>query len=405
MSSIARGLADQLPPWAGSVRFRLAALYSLVLFGLAAVAVGGLYLSLAATLDDQPVSQTYELTEVAPSPDGRGVVVEESILTDRQGLEELANERALAALGRYSLAALALLLLTSLGVGWVVAGRVLAPIGRITGVARQIQATDLSRRIALPGPNDELRRLADTFDEMLDRLDVAFEGQRRFIHEASHELRNPLAVMRTNLDVALSDPSTPPEELRRTASVGARSTERMGRLVDDLLTYARQEGPRLDRAPVDLSAVLAEVDEEFAASAHTRSITLARTAPERLVLDGDHDALRQALTNLVANAARLAPEGSTIALTAGREGPWAWAAVTDEGPGIPAGEQDRVFERFWRGERAAARSDGRSGLGLTIVRRTIEAHGGQVRLVSEEGHGSSFALWLPARSASCSLRG
>src|SRR5699024_5966151 len=123
-----------------------------------------------------------------------------------QSVEQLANERALALLRTYSTTALGLLFLASLGVGWIVAGRVLAPIGRITAVARDISAGDLARRIDLRGPPDELKELADTFDAMLARLDDAFAGQQRFVQEASHELRNPLAVIRTNLDVALTDP-------------------------------------------------------------------------------------------------------------------------------------------------------------------------------------------------------
>ncbi|CAN5811783.1 hypothetical protein BH24ACT3_BH24ACT3_04990 [soil metagenome] len=392
-------IGDRLPDWMRSIRFRLTALYSVVLFGLAALVVGGLYLGLARALDDQPVSRTYEVRElVGRTPEGR-LVVSQSTLTDLQGLEELANERAVDALGRYSLAALGLLFLASLGVGWVVAGRVLDPIGRITDAARRIQATDLTERIALTGPNDELHRLAGTIDDLLGRIDEAFEGQRRFIHEASHELRNPLAVMRTNLDVALADPEASAAELRQTAGVVARSTERMSRLVDDLLTYARQERPPMEREPVEMAGVLGEAVEEFSAPARTRDLRIVRHAPDEVWCLGDRDALRQAVANLVGNAVRLAPPGSAVRLTAGRKGPWVWAAVADEGPGIPADQKERVFERFWRADSAAARQEGRSGLGLTIVRRIAEAHGGQVRLVSEEGAGSTFALWLPATDA------
>lgn len=389
-------LIDQLPPWMGSIRFRLTAIYSLVLFGLAGCVVGAVYVGLVRTLDDQPVSRTYELRElVGQTPDGE-LVVSESTLTDLEGLEALANERAVDALGRYSLVAIGVLFLTSLAVGWVVAGRVLAPIDRIAAVARQIQGTDLSRRIALAGPPDELRRLADTFDQMLARLDDAFEGQRRFIHEASHELRNPLAVMRANLDVALADPDASSDDLRRTAAVVARSSERMSRLVDDLLLYARQEATQLERDRVDLTSVLREAAEEFAGPAAASGLRLEQAAPPGLWVHGDHDALRQALANLLANAVRLAPERTAVRLTAGTTEGWVWAAVADEGPGIPDDQQARVFERFWRGDPDTAHADGRSGLGLTIVRRIVEAHGGEVRLVSEEGEGSTFALWLPA---------
>lgn len=178
-------------------------------------------------------------------------------------MEALANERALMLLRSYSASALFLLFLASLGVGWFVAGRVLAPIGRITSVARDIQATDLSRRIGIGGPPDELKELADTFDAMIERLDGAFDAQRRFIQETSHELRNPLAVIRTNLDVALSDPDPDPAELRRTLEVVGRTAARMSHLVDDLLVYGRLGAPAHELGPVEIGALAAEVGEEF----------------------------------------------------------------------------------------------------------------------------------------------
>ena len=130
---------------------------------------------------------------------------------------------------------------------------------------RRIQASDLSQRIELGGPDDELRRLADTFDDMLGRVDEAFESQRQFIHEASHELRNPLAVIRTNLEVTLSDPAADADDLRHTAEVVERSTERMAKLVDDLLVYARKGTLSMEREPVDVGLLISDAADEFAA--------------------------------------------------------------------------------------------------------------------------------------------
>src|SRR3954468_16357700 len=206
-----------------SVRFRLTAIYSLLLFGLAALVVGGVYTGLARDLDDEPVSRTYQVQLVTP----QGVPIrEETVRAEFQSFEHLVNKSALDQLRNYSFFALGLLFFASLGVGWVVAGRVLRPIGWITGVAREIQATDLTRRISLGGPKDELRDLADTFDEMLGRLESAFDAQRRLIQDASHELRNPLAVMRTNIDVVLSDPDASADDLRQAAAVGERTVDR-----------------------------------------------------------------------------------------------------------------------------------------------------------------------------------
>ncbi|MCB0972342.1 MAG: HAMP domain-containing histidine kinase [Acidimicrobiales bacterium] len=392
---VAVALAERLPDWAGSVRFRLTALYSLVLFALAAFLVAGLYAVLAARLGDERVYQTYQVTTVERVPGGVTLTPTE-VRAEYRSVEALANERALGLLRSYSLTALVLLFFASMGVGWLVAGRVLAPIGRITGVAREIQATDLSRRIALGGPPDELRELADTFDAMLARLDGAFDTQQRFIQEASHELRNPLAVMRTNLEVALADPDADAAELRRVAELVGASAERMSTLVDDLLVYARLGAPARERGPVRLASLAADAAEELEATATERAIRLDVEdlgAPE---VEGDALALRQAVANLLVNAVRLAPEGSTIWVRSGLDEGGAWVTVADEGPGIAPEDRPRVFERFWRGDKASARAQGRSGLGLAIVAQVAGDHGGTVHVDGNERGGSTFTLRFPA---------
>jgi signal transduction histidine kinase len=231
---------------------------------------------------------------------------------------------------------------------------------------------------------------------MLGRVDEAFESQRQFIHEASHELRNPLAVIRTNLEVTLAEPTATVDDLRHTAEVVERASERMTRLVDELLIYARQGTLSMERAPVDVGALINDAADEFTAPAEAAGLHLDREAPPGLWVEGDRLALRQALANLLANAVRLTPAGAGVRVRAGREGPWIWMAVEDDGPGIGLADQERVFQRFWRGDPKESRSQGRSGLGLTIVRQIAESHGGEVKLASEPGRGAAFALWLPA---------
>jgi signal transduction histidine kinase len=380
-------LVDRLPEWARSIRFRYTLLYSAVLFGLAAVVVAAIYLVLLMTLRSQPVSAS------------RGVFcphLGDCIrLVSLSEFERLVNTRTLARLRNYSFGALGVLFVASLGVGWVVAGRVLRPIGRITSVARDIQATDLSRRIELPGPDDELKQLADTFDAMLARLDAAFAAQRQFVADASHELRNPLAIIRTNVDVVLGDPRADPEDLRHTITVVQRASDRMARLVDDLLALARRQEPTVEHEPVDLGAAVAEASDDFVVPAAAREVVLDRAIGPGVVVIGDRDALKRAVANLLENAVRLAPEGSRIRLATGSEGGRAWIAVADEGPGIAPEDQPHVFDRFWRADKGRARADGGTGLGLAIVRQIAESHGGQVRLQSKPGVGSSFVIWLP----------
>jgi len=392
-----------------SVRVRLSLLYSAVVFGLGAVLVAVVYIGLTDALRKQPVTETQ--LQVSPGdPDCfelRGLLVCQrtsevkavEVVSEMKLFERAVNQRAIDRFRLYSFVGLGGLFLVSIGTGWVLSGRVLRPINDITAVARDIGATDLSRRIRLAGPDDELKAMADTFDDMLDRLDEAFESQRRFIHEASHELRNPIAVVRTNVDVALADPDAPADELRDTLTVVGRAAERMAVLVDDLLMYARREARAERETVVDVAAIVEESVAEFAAPAEAQGLQVRGQAPPGLLVHGDPVALKQALANLLANAVRLAPAGSVVEVAAGRDGDWVWMAVKDEGPGIAPEDQPKVFERFYRGDPARARAEGRSGLGLTIVRQIAKGHGGSVGLRSEPGAGSTFSVWLPSLGA------
>ena len=384
-------LVDRLPEWARSIRFRYTLLYSAVLFGLAAVVVAAIYLVLVMSLRGDPVAPTYTRRWCRPFTDDCVTIN----YYQAKEFTRFVQSVTLTKLRNYSFSALGVLFVASLGVGWAVAGRVLRPIGRITAVARDIQATDLSRRIELPGPDDELKQLGDTFDAMLARLDAAFAAQRQFVADASHELRNHLAIIRTNVDVALADPHADPEDLRHTIAVVKRASDRMARLVDDLLALARRQEPTLEHESVDLGDAVAEASDDFVVPAAARNIVLDRAIAPGVVVTGDRDALKRAVANLLENAVRLAPVGSRIRLATGSEDDRAWIAVADEGPGIAPEDQPHVFDRFWRADKARSRADGGTGLGLAIVRQIAESHGGRVRLQSKVGVGSSFVIWLP----------
>ena len=294
-------------------------------------------------------------------PINDGSQTEERTFVDAQAFERQVNQRTLRNLRNFSLGALAALFVASLAVGWVIAGRVLAPIAHITQVAREIQAAELSRRIELDGPDDELKRLADTFDSMLARLDVAFASQRRFVADASHELRTPLAIIKTNLELALTDEDGTDESRARAAAVIERAIDRMARLTDDLLALARLDAPAAGKEPVLLVQIVADARDEFAAAAAARNVALEAADGPGWVVSGDRDVLKRAVVNLLDNAVRVAPPGSSVRLDHGEEDGWAWLAVSDEGPGIAPEHLESIFDRFWRADEARTRPTAAAG--------------------------------------------
>lgn len=379
-----------------SVRLRFTVLYSVAVFGLAGLVLGGLYLTLARELKPSPetIPLVYKTIPSTGLPFKKVVVFSQS--GDPQSEIQNAERRhTLHRLQMLTFEALGALFLVSLLIGWLVAGRVLRPIGRITAAARRIQATNLSDRIALEGPDDELKTLADTFDEMLERLDASFTAQRQFVADASHELRNPLAVIQTNADVALWDEGVPAEVKTRLQAV-RRASERMHRLVDDLLALARLELQAAQRTEVDLASVVNEVSDELDPLAKAHGLSIEQAAERGVRVVADRDALKRALANLLDNAFRHSPPGAPVRVAAARENGWAVLRVADDGPGLSPEEQEHVFERFWRSDSARSRESGGTGLGLAIVRRIAESHGGAVSVSSTPGAGSTFEIRLPS---------
>jgi signal transduction histidine kinase len=382
------------PPPLRSVRARIATQYSLALFGVTALLIVAVNIALGQIMASPQVVSTTIITD--PSLLALGLPPEIRIDQAITDAAALINQATLHNLHVISLVGMAALLPLSFIVGWIIAGRILRPIDRISAIVRQIGATDLSRRIGLGGPDDELRRMADTFDDMLDRLERSAVAQRRFVEDASHELRNPLATTRTSLDVALADPADT-DGLRTAAEVSRRATERMARTVEELLAFTRHEAFQYDSAPLDVSALVLETAQEYRASAAAKGVTIEAIGPNGLIVKADREALRRGLANLVANALRVSPGGTPIIIAAGRVRGWIWFGVRDFGPGIALDDQPLVFRRAWRNGAPAVPGAG-EGLGLTLVRQLAEAHGGRIALSSEPGAGASFVVWLPTWS-------
>jgi signal transduction histidine kinase len=281
--------------------------------------------------------------------------------------------------------------------GYLLARQALRPIARVTRTARQLSTETLDQRIDLGGPDDELRELADTFDEMLGRLDAAFDGQKLFVANASHELRTPLSVIRTELDVTLSDPDASREELRRMGDVALAATERAQRLVSSLLTLARlQSGDRRElavREPVDLATLVAPVLASIAGEAAERSISI-ETETSTARTSGDPRLLERLIGNLVENAVRHNVNGGWMRVSCGETDGRVWLHVANGGQVIPPGDVDGLFEPFRRGGKVRTATRG-AGLGLSIVRLIVEAHHGRLQAAAPPFGGLAVRIELP----------
>jgi signal transduction histidine kinase len=355
-------LAARLPPWCRTVRVRLALTYSALLFGITTLLLAGVYLALSRTLVAEPLDPVTVKRFVRA---GDGTISyrpgESFQAADLDSVQKAVNFATLQTIRDYSITALVIMFGLSLLIGWWIAGRALRPVTVITETTREITATDLSRRIAATGPHDELRTLADTIDDMLSRLDYAFTAERQLLADISHELRNPVAVIQANVEAVLGEETASPAQRHEATTVVTRATGRMTRLLDDLLAAARKRSVAFADADVDLADLTRSAVAEHTLPATDRSLQIDLRVAAGPVVYADPTALERAVSNLLANAVRLAPAGSTIRVGIGSLRGWAWIAVADDGPGIPARDRERVFERFQRG----STSDG-SGLGLAI---------------------------------------
>ncbi|HEY8372002.1 MAG TPA: HAMP domain-containing sensor histidine kinase [Pseudonocardiaceae bacterium] len=277
---------------------------------------------------------------------------------------------------------------------WVVTGRVLHPLHEVTDTARRLSVESLGERIRLDGPRDEVAELADTFDGMLDRLQAAFEAQRRFVANASHELRTPLAVIRTELEVTLSDPDADRAELRRMGEVVRDAALRAERLVEALLLLARTEGVGLAvREPVDLAAVVDSAWRAVRPEAEQREVQ-ATFGAEPALVTGDPALLERVAGNLLENAVRHNVPGGWIRVRTSSSAEWSRLEVTSSGREVAPDEVEELFEPFRRGGVARTARTG-TGLGLSIVRAAVLAHGGRVRASAVPGGGLSVLVELP----------
>ncbi|WP_330337355.1 sensor histidine kinase [Streptomyces sp. NBC_00557] len=389
-------------PWLRpTIRIRLTLLYGgmFLIAGILLLSIIYLLAAQAISTGNQPLFKIVSGTAIRVSSDNCPAINTTSLplsefndaiahCVDQQrqaALDDLLSRSLLALLG---------LAVIAFAFGYAMAGRVLSPLGRITRTARQVAGSDLSRRIELDGPDDELKELADTFDDMLERLERAFTAQQRFVGNASHELRTPLAINRTLLEVHLSDPNAP-VELQQLGKTLLATNERSEQLVEGLLLLARSDNQIVERKPVDLAEVATQAIDQVRAEADAKGVKI-RGERKPVVVQGNGVLLERIALNLVQNAVRYnVPEDGWVEVHTEVQHGQAVLTVTNSGPVVPAYEIDNLFEPFRRLRTERTGSDKGVGLGLSIARSVARAHGGHIGGQPREGGGLVMRVTLP----------
>jgi heavy metal sensor kinase len=305
-------------------------------------------------------------------------------------------ERALRnLLGLLAIVSAAMMAVAWFGSGWL-ARKVLGPIEVLSATAETISASALRTRLNFDAPYQEFHRLAQVFNAMLDRLQKVFEGQRRFVDHAAHEMQTPLTILQGNIEVALQKARTA-EEYREALLNNWEEVQRLVSLTRSLLTLARLSGDRslVRLAPLALEPLLRDLVEELKVLAEDHKLQLTLQTDPVPSIQGDARWLKQAVINLLHNALRYTEPGGRVTVRLGVRGDEVCITVEDTGQGIEPDQLPHLFERFYRTDRARARDSGGTGLGLPIVKEIVEAHGGRITVESQVGIGSTFTLWLP----------
>ncbi|MFG2633799.1 sensor histidine kinase [Streptomyces sp. NPDC048362] len=389
-------------PWLRpTIRIRLTLLYGgmFLIAGILLLSIIYLLAAQAISTGNQPLFKIVSYQELKVSSGNCPAIntTRLSLSDFNDAIAHCVDQQRQAALDNLlsrSLLALLGLAVIAFAFGYAMAGRVLSPLGRITRTARQVAGSDLSRRIELDGPDDELKELADTFDDMLERLQRAFTAQQRFVGNASHELRTPLAINRTLLEVHLSDPDAP-VELQQLGKTLLATNERSEQLVEGLLLLARSDNQIVERGPVDLAEVATQAVDQVHAEAESKGVKI-RGERKPAVVRGNGVLLERIALNLVQNAVRYnVAEGGWVEVDTEVRHGQAVLTVSNTGPVVPAYEIDNLFEPFRRLRTERTGSDKGVGLGLSIARSVARAHGGHIAAEPREGGGLVMRVTLP----------
>jgi signal transduction histidine kinase len=390
--------------WRSTIRVRLTLLYAGAFFLAGAALVMIMYFYLGQALDRQLTARigiTEHVPVQVPSEPGSPQVAHEAQQELRAQFQQDRDD-TLDSMLVASLVALGVVGVVAGGCGWLLARRALHPLQQITATARRVAERSLHERIALDGPHDEIKDLADTFDAMLERLDRSFDSQRRFVANASHELRTPLTLNRTLIEVALDDPQAH-ESLRQLGGTLLAVNQRHERLIDGLLTLASSEQRIIDPVPVNLADIARHITTQSHAAAHTAHIDIS-THLQPAPITGDPLLLERLTQNLLDNAIRYnLPENGQVTVTTDMVDHNARLTVENTGPPVPHYEIQNLFEPFRRLPTTERLADSTTtstrrgaGLGLSIVRSVAHAHGGDVHASPRDDGGLTVQVRLPA---------
>ncbi len=345
-----------------------------------------------------------EAARAVPLPRGRKMLLTSHILQTSGGTAFLIEtgvpmDEVQGDLRKWLLFLLAMLPVVAaiaLGGGYVLVKRALSPVDRIAASAERISLQNLSERLPVPQTGDELERLSLALNHMIQRLDHAFQHSRRFVADASHELRTPLTILRGEVETLVQEPQLTPEWRERLGSA-LEEIERLANIVEGLFAISRLDAGEAaaEWVKFDLAQLAAATADQMSLLAEDRHIQIKCAVAKPVWVEGDRARMKQVVVNLLDNAIKYTHEGGAVALTVGSRDSQAVLEVADNGPGIPLDALPRVFERFFRVDKARSREQGGAGLGLSIVKSICAAHHGKVEVSSASGQGSRFRVELP----------
>lgn len=333
-------------------------------------------------------------------------VKKEGVPNENMDLQEVtvSLKKAGTQFNLWGMAALFLVLILGTGATWLMAGHVLKPLKELSSAIEEISGNDLSNRVEIQGRQDEIGRLARSFNHMMDKVSASFERQKRFSASAAHELKTPLATILVNLEVLELDGKTSPDRMEKVLTIVKANTERMIRLVEDLMRLTSDKDHEMEEE-VELSEVFAITLDELSPLIRKKDLTVSIENTPDISLTGSRVMLYRVMSNLLENAAKYNREHGSISIVTGRDDNGVTVKIEDTGIGIPEEALSHIFEPFYRVDQSRSRAVGGAGLGLPLVKDIVEKHGGEVTVKSAAGEGTTFILRFPASYHGVERRG